>query len=268
MGPPNPHGGEKNVVVRWGWVRGQACVSVVLAPLADQTPVGPGGDIAGKSTPLKPGWNNTTGGERPGWATIWKLSKMAFLNLRGTMGRKVPSPARRWAPVWRKANLKDVPPSNRCVSGQWCCLVAISSKSTGSVAIVVATDPVACGVGQDKKSATTFFKPDKYNYCTLNSETNARWHCCLGEMGDETHERARTRSLWSSKVGKLDLRKNYGNVWLLSERPIICGQMLNNKTLCLWVCKKRIQVAANGLLIFAAWPLQYEYRKRQWPKKV
>jgi hypothetical protein len=34
---------------------GQACVAVDLAPLAGQTPVGPGGDVAGKSAPHKPG---------------------------------------------------------------------------------------------------------------------------------------------------------------------------------------------------------------------
>jgi hypothetical protein len=30
---------------------GQVCVAVNLAPLAGQTPAGPGGDIAGKTTP-------------------------------------------------------------------------------------------------------------------------------------------------------------------------------------------------------------------------
>ncbi len=73
----------------------------------------------------------------PGWVTLWKCSKMFVLNLRGTIGRKLPvetSLARRWAPVWRKANLRDVPPSKRCVSGQRFCSVARSSKSTGSAA--------------------------------------------------------------------------------------------------------------------------------------
>ncbi len=114
------------------------------------------------------------------------------------MGRKVlveTSPARHWEPVWRKANLRDVSPSNRCVSGQRCCLAAISSKPTGSAAGVAATDPAECGAGWDKKSATTFFKPAKYNNCTLNSEMNARWRCCLGEMGAETWEMAVTRGL-------------------------------------------------------------------------
>jgi hypothetical protein len=32
----------------------QACVVVDLAPLAGQTPVDPGGDIAGKTAPHKP----------------------------------------------------------------------------------------------------------------------------------------------------------------------------------------------------------------------
>ncbi len=32
----------------------QACVAVDLAPLAGQTPAGPAGDVAGKTTPHKP----------------------------------------------------------------------------------------------------------------------------------------------------------------------------------------------------------------------
>ncbi len=52
MGPPNPHGGEKNAVERWGCVGG---LGMCLAPLADQTPVGPGGDVPGKSAPHEPG---------------------------------------------------------------------------------------------------------------------------------------------------------------------------------------------------------------------
>jgi hypothetical protein len=36
------------------------------------------------------------------------------------------------------------------------------------------------GGGRDKKSATTFFKPGRYKSCTLNSEINAKWRCCLG----------------------------------------------------------------------------------------
>ncbi len=114
------------------------------------------------------------------------------------MGRNVlveTSPVRHWAPVWQKAIFRDALPSNRCISGQLCCSVAISSKSTGSAADVAASDPVACGAGRDKKSATTVFKPRKYNNCTLNSEMNARWHCCLGEMGTETREITVTRGL-------------------------------------------------------------------------
>jgi hypothetical protein len=78
------------------------------------------------------------------------------------MGQKVPeetSPAWHWAPVWLKTNLRDVPPSNCCVSRQRCCSAAITSKFTVSAAVAAATDPVAFGAGQDKKSATTFFKP-------------------------------------------------------------------------------------------------------------
>jgi hypothetical protein len=53
------------------------------------------------------------------------------------------------------------------------------------------------GGGRDKKSATTFFKPGRYKSCSLNSEINAKWRCCLGEIGVETRERAVTRGLWS-----------------------------------------------------------------------
>jgi hypothetical protein len=60
---------------------------------------------------------------------------------------------------------------------------------------MVAIDPVAVWFGQDKKLATTFFKPGKYNSCTLNSAMNAKWRCCLGEMGAETWEMAVTRGL-------------------------------------------------------------------------
>jgi hypothetical protein len=74
-------------------------------------------------------------------------------------------------------------------------LVAISLKSTGSAADVAATDPVAVWFGWDEKSATTFFKPGKYSSCTLNSEMNAKWRCCLGEMGAETREMAVTSGL-------------------------------------------------------------------------
>jgi hypothetical protein len=79
-----------------------------------------------------------------------------------------------------KAKLRDVPPSERCISGQRFCLAGISSKSTGSTADVAATDSVVVWFGRDKKSATTFFKPGKYYNCTLNSEMNAKWRCCLG----------------------------------------------------------------------------------------
>ncbi len=64
-----------------------------------------------------------------------------------------------------------------------------------------------------------------------------------------------------SKVEKLDLRKNGRNVWLLHGQLIICSQKLSNGIPCLWVCGKRSKVAANGLLIFFAWPLRYEYRR-------
>jgi hypothetical protein len=60
---------------------------------------------------------------------------------------------------------------------------------------VAVTDLVVVWFGRDKKSAMTFFKPGKYNSCTLNSEMNAKWCCCLGEMGAETWEMAVTSSL-------------------------------------------------------------------------
>jgi hypothetical protein len=46
-----------------------------------------------------------------------------------------------------------------------------------------------------KKLATTFFKPGKYNSCTLNSEMNVKWRCCLSEMGAETQQMAVTSGL-------------------------------------------------------------------------
>jgi hypothetical protein len=73
--------------------------------------------------------------------------------------------------------------------------VAISLKSTGSAANVAATDPAVVWFEWEKKSATTFFKPGKYNSCTLNSEMNAKWHCCPREMGAETQEMAVTSGL-------------------------------------------------------------------------
>jgi hypothetical protein len=73
--------------------------------------------------------------------------------------------------------------------------VAISLKSNGSAADGAVIDPVVVWFGQDKKSMTTFFKPGKYNICTLNSEMNAKWQCFLGEMGAETREMAVTSGL-------------------------------------------------------------------------
>jgi hypothetical protein len=60
---------------------------------------------------------------------------------------------------------------------------------------VAATDPVIVWFGGDKKSAMTFFKPVKYNICTLNSEINAKWRSCLGDMVAETLEMAVTSGL-------------------------------------------------------------------------
>ncbi len=94
-----------------------------------------------------------------------------------------------------EANLRDVPPSKCCVFGQQLCSAAISLKSTGSAANAAATDPVVVWFWRDKKSAMTFFKTGKYKSCTLNSEMNAKWRHCLGEMGTETQEIAVTSGL-------------------------------------------------------------------------
>jgi hypothetical protein len=60
---------------------------------------------------------------------------------------------------------------------------------------MAATDPAAVWFGRDKKSAMTFFKPGKYNSCTLNSEMNANLRFFLGEMGAETREMTITKGL-------------------------------------------------------------------------
>jgi hypothetical protein len=73
--------------------------------------------------------------------------------------------------------------------------VAISLKSTGSATDVAVTNPVVVWLWRDEKSARIFFKPGKYNSCTLNSEMNAKWCCCLGEMGAEMREMAVTSGL-------------------------------------------------------------------------
>ncbi len=54
MGPPNQHVDEKTPLCDGDGEGGQACVAVDLAPLAGQTPAGPGGDVAGKHAPHKP----------------------------------------------------------------------------------------------------------------------------------------------------------------------------------------------------------------------
>ncbi len=51
MGPPNQHVDEKNVAAGWGWVGEPGACGGGLAPLAGQTPAGPGGDVAGKTAP-------------------------------------------------------------------------------------------------------------------------------------------------------------------------------------------------------------------------
>ncbi len=59
-----------------------------LAPLAGQTPAGPGGDVAGKSAPHKPGLNNTTGGKPPGLSNIVEMIKNSFSEFKGDNGAK------------------------------------------------------------------------------------------------------------------------------------------------------------------------------------
>ncbi len=62
---------------------GQACVAVDLAPLAGQTPAGPGGDIAGKAAPHKSRRNHTKGGKPPGVSSIVKMGKNIFAKFEG-----------------------------------------------------------------------------------------------------------------------------------------------------------------------------------------
>ncbi len=62
---------------------GQACVAVDLAPLAGQTPACPGGDVALKAAPHKPGWNNTTGGEPPWVSNVVEMIKNGFSEFEG-----------------------------------------------------------------------------------------------------------------------------------------------------------------------------------------
>jgi hypothetical protein len=63
-----------------------------------------------------------------------------------------------------------------------------------------------------QKISNDIFQTGKYNSCTLNSEMNAKWRCCLGEMGAETREMAVTSGCDLSKAEKLDLHKNGRNV--------------------------------------------------------
>ncbi len=62
---------------------GQARMAVDLAPLAGQTPAGPGSDVAGKSAPHEPGLNNMTGGKPPGVSNIIKMGEYIFSELEG-----------------------------------------------------------------------------------------------------------------------------------------------------------------------------------------
>ncbi len=70
---------------------GQARVAVNLAPLAGQTPPGPGGDVAGETAPHESGRNNTTGGEPPGVSNIVKMGKNIFAKFKEDNGAKIAS---------------------------------------------------------------------------------------------------------------------------------------------------------------------------------
>ncbi len=63
-----------------------------------------------------------TGGKPPKVSNIVEMIKKSFSEFKGDNGVKSAS-----GNVSSQANLSDVPPSNRCVSGQRCCSAAISS---------------------------------------------------------------------------------------------------------------------------------------------
>ncbi len=108
---------------------------------------------------------------------------MSFRNFWGTMGQKPPLetlPARRWAPAGRKTSWRDDLSSKRCISAQLFSLVAIVLKftaSAGAEAATVSANLGGGGEGRDKKLASKFFSPGRYNICTLNSEIKTKWHC-------------------------------------------------------------------------------------------
>ena len=58
-------------------------MAVDLAPLAGQTPVGPGSDVAGKTALHKSRRNNTTRGEPPGVSNIVKMGKNNLSEFEG-----------------------------------------------------------------------------------------------------------------------------------------------------------------------------------------
>jgi hypothetical protein len=79
-------------------------VAVDLAPLAGQTPAGPGGDVAGKTVPHKSRRNNTMGGKPPGVSNIVKMGKNIFAKFDGN----------KWA---KKCQWKYHQPGVGCLSG-------------------------------------------------------------------------------------------------------------------------------------------------------
>jgi hypothetical protein len=100
----------------------------------------------------------------------------------------------------------------------------------------------------------TFFNPGKYNIFTLNSEIMPNGAVVWVKRGLR-HEKWQWQVVCDlSKVEMLDLLKNGGNVWWLHGQLIVNDQKWNNRIPCLWVCERKNQVVANGLLIFVAWP--------------
>ncbi len=150
MGPPNLHEGEKNAVEGWKWVGGQACMAMDFASLAGQTPAGPGGNVAGKSTPQELGWNNMKGGEPHEVSNIMKVRKLQWKRRQPGIGRLSSG-----KPIW-----------------VMCCPTSAVFLCSGYARRLSLLSPLDLpplwwwliqwlggGGWGDKQSATTFFKP-------------------------------------------------------------------------------------------------------------
>jgi hypothetical protein len=133
----------------------------------------------------------------PGWATLWKWSKMFFSEFEGNNWAKSASgnvSSQALSTCLAESQLKG------CAAQQtlhfwatvllgghlfkihWVCRQRGSNWSSG------------CLVWAGQKIGNDIFQTSKYKICTLNSEINAKWRCCLGEMGAETWE---TGGSWS-----------------------------------------------------------------------